>query len=256
MSELAKLDALWKNVSSWLNNCHYGRAENFDPKDVGDLFSRYKSICDDLRSKYPSHFADLPVREVKSSGTSDFEGRGYLKRSQLEVLLWDIEYCFNIQSQLETIDVPSMKVTREGIFFAGQYFDAILRVEEILSNAEREIVIIDGYINRKVLNMLTTKKSHVEAKILTKADQKDFPATKAVAMDFNKQYGGLSIRTSETFHDRFIFFDDSDFYHFGASIKDLGNRGFMFSRIEEPEIVRSLYTKFTQEWNKANIEIP
>lgn len=81
------------------------------------------------------------------------------------------------------------------------------------------------------------------------------PVLKTKAAEFNKQYGGLYIRTSKEFHDRFVIIDNTDFYHFGASIKDLGNKGFMFSRIEEPEIIKNLSSKLSQEWEKAKPEV-
>jgi hypothetical protein len=164
----------------------------------------------------------------------------------------DIDYCLRILSELTTVDIPSMKVTREGVFFSGQYFDAIQRVGELLSNAQQSIIIIDGYIDQKVLDLMTVKKANVDVKILTKDIT---PALRTAAVAFKKQYGGLSIRRSSVFHDRFIIVDDTDFYHFGASIKDLGNRGFMFSRIEEPQIVKSLLANFAQEWGKAQVEL-
>jgi len=164
----------------------------------------------------------------------------------------DIEYCIAILSKMPSIDIPSMKISKEGIFFAGQYFDALSKAEEILSQANQSIWIIDGYISPEVLNLLSSKKSSVEAKILTQ----DVPAVvKTAAVAFNKQYGSLSIRTSQAFHDRFIIIDDAEFYHFGASIKDLGNRGFMFSRIEESQIIDALRTKWTEEWGKATLVI-
>lgn len=82
----------------------------------------------------------------------------------------------------------------------------------------------------------------VEVNILTKNVT---PKLKATALAFNQQYGKLSIQKSNAFHDRYIIIDKSDFYHFGTSIdKHLGNRGFMFSRIEEPEIITNLLQKF------------
>jgi len=33
---------------------------------------------------------------------------------------------------------------------------------------------------------------------------------------FNTQYGGLSVRTSDAFHDRFVVVDSTEFYHLGA----------------------------------------
>ena len=52
-----------------------------------------------------------------------------------------------------------------------------------------------------------------------------------------------------------MIIDDQDCYHFGASIKDLGNKGFMFSRIEEPVVINALHNDLAQEWIKATIII-
>jgi hypothetical protein len=49
--------------------------------------------------------------------------------------------------------------------------------------------------------------------------------------------------------------DSTDYFHFGASVKDLGRKGFMFSRIEEPEIVAALNSKATQVWKSAKVVI-
>ena len=54
---------------------------------------------------------------------------------------------------------------------------------------------------------------------------------------------------------RYLAFYDRDFYHFGASIKDAGKRAFMFSVIEEPDIIASIRAKFEHEWNNAKVEI-
>lgn len=148
--------------------------------------------------------------------------------------------------------VTPTKVTSQGVFFEGQYFDALKLFTEILTKAKKSITILDCYINEEVLNLLTAKKQSVIVNILTK---KVTPALKTAATVFNKQYQNLSIRTSKAFHDRFIIIDNKDFYHFGASFKDLGNRGFMFSRIEEPEVIKALRRKFIQIWKKAKVII-
>jgi len=244
---LSKLMALRNNIAKFIQS---RAARFFDPKHVIDLFYRYLPIRDELLSNYSSLFNDIPKRETPQLGkTSDFEGRGYILRVDLKMLLNDVEYCIDILTNMPSGDTPSMKVSREGIFFAGQYFDALSKAAEILSVANQSIWIIDGYISLDVLNLLAPKKSSVEVKILTK----DVPsAVNTAAVAFNNQYGSLSIRTSQAFHDRFIIIDDAEFYHFGASIKDLGNRGFMFSRIEESQIIDALRTKWTEEWGKAN----
>ena len=165
-----------------------------------------------------------------------------------------------IEGFIEQLDMMRPKVTapgrisveREGVYFSGQQFDAMLRVSKILSGATKSIAIIDGYIGDDVLALLTNKGPSVAVSILTKPLT---PALAALAKAFNLQHGLLSIRSSPAFHDRFIIIDESDFYHFGASIKDLGKRGFMFSRIEETEMIDALRNKFQHEWAIGRVEI-
>ncbi len=171
-----------------------------------------------------------------------------MPRRDLELLLRDISYCIDVLSKVPVVSGSCIKTTREGIFFAGQYFDAMQQISDFFSQAKNDISIIDNYIDENVLNLVTSKKSAVKINILTK---KVSPILRGKALAFNKQYGGLSIRTSDIFHDRFWMIDSTEFYHLGASIKDLGRRGFMFSRIEEPMVKDMLLHAWTQEWQQA-----
>lgn len=247
MIELVKLKALSENVSFFLSKADVNYYESVG---VNDLFSRYKNLKESLKENYPDVFSDIPQRSFYKP--IKHEGRKMYIRNALEVLKNDIAYCIDVLEGMSTVDIPSMTVTREGIFFAGQFFDAIQRVSEILSNAQRSIALIDCYVDQKVLKLLTAKKKSVKVDILTKEVT---PVLRTTALDFNKQYGGLSIRSSLAFHDRFIIIDNSEFYHFGASIKNLGNRGFMFSRIEEPIIINDLRLRYANEWTKAKSEV-
>jgi len=174
-------------------------------------------------------------------------------RGFLSSLMEEVEkHPKDILSTQPTVDIPSMTISREGVFFAGQYFDALQKVREILEHADIQIYIIDGYVSSDVLNLLTRKKSSVIVKILTKSVDS---VLKMEAIAFNKQCGKLAIRTSTAFHDRFIIIDNKDFYHFGASIKDVGKRGFMFSRIEEGSVIKVLQKKLDEEWERATVVI-
>ena len=53
---------------------------------------------------------------------------------------------------------------------------------------------------------------------------------------FNAQYGGLAVRTSAAFHDRFLIIDDKELYLIGASLKDLGKKCFAFTKLDAGEI--------------------
>lgn len=217
----------------------------YDPKGVADLFRRYLRVRDALRADLPALFDDLPVWGSDTSASYSFDDMIRLFR--------DIQYCLTVLSTAASppAAVP-MSVTREGVFLAGQHFDALQRIREIVDTARSSIVIVDGYVDAKVLDLLTAKSPSVTARLLTKGVS---PALSAAASAFNKQYGGLSIRTSNAFHDRFVIVDDQDFYHFGASLKDAGNRGFMFSRIEESHVVGAVRVALAKEWQAATIVV-
>src|SRR2546422_1788369 len=131
-----RLKALRNTLARWLQDSR----PVFDFQSVGDLFSRWGSLHRELRSEYPSLLDDLPFHgmQIETVGRESF-----IRRHFLEAVLRDTEYCLDILSGVTTVDVPSMTVTREGVFFAGQYFDALQRVAEILSQAQKHIAVID-----------------------------------------------------------------------------------------------------------------
>jgi hypothetical protein len=251
-SLVIKLKALQQNLENILKGTtpkdQMMPPKYYDPRYTEDLFSRFYNIRDELIETYHNEFSDFPIRHETSSGTTDFENRGYYTRNQLVQLLNDIIYSLNLLEGLSSIEIPSMKVTKEGVFFAGQYYDAIVYFREIINQSHSEIIIIDGYISDKILDMLTSKRENVVVKILTKQVS---PSLQVYAERFKQQYSGLGIKTSSKFHDRFVIIDDADFYHFGHSIKDLGNRGFMFSKIEEPFVIDKIREKFRETWSSS-----
>lgn len=141
-----------------------------------------------------------------------------------------------------------INITREGIFFKGQQYDAFKVIRDLLDSATNNITIIDGYIDVNLLDMLESREK-IKIKILTHSDRER--AIKNAATKFNQQYHNLELRILDDYHDRFVIIDEKDFYHFGYSIKDLGKKSFMFSLIEEPTIIKAFKTQFSGDWAKA-----
>lgn len=105
---LTKLKALRKLLKSWLQYHH----RYFDPQNTLDIFSRFSKIRNNLKKEYPRLFDDLPIRKIpKPSNTTDFEGRGYIKRDHFEILLRDIDYCLNILSNKPTLSIKSIEIS-------------------------------------------------------------------------------------------------------------------------------------------------
>jgi predicted nucleotide-binding protein len=96
---LAKLGAILKIVQPLIQDV---RARYLDPEVVVQYFESANRQFDSLRLARPDLFGDLPAREVpKSSGTTDFSGRGYIERGPVQQLMRDIEYVFEVRASSE-----------------------------------------------------------------------------------------------------------------------------------------------------------
>lgn len=124
-------------------------------------------------------------------------------------------------------------IPNQDVFFDGQVFDAYELVSKIIRSAKNSIVLIDNYIDESTLTHLSKKTKAVKVLLLTKtvSNQLTLDVKKA-----NEQYGDFEIRVFVNSHDRFIIIDNSDVYHLGASLKDLGKKWFAFSKMDKSSV--------------------
>lgn len=124
-------------------------------------------------------------------------------------------------------------IPNQGVFFDGQVFDAYELASKIIRSAKNSIVLIDNYIDENTLTHLSKKAKSVKVVLLTKtmSNQLTLDVNKA-----NEQYGNFEIRVFANSHDRFIIIDNSDVYHLGASLKDLGKKWFAFSKMDKSSV--------------------
>ena len=116
----------------------------------------------------------------------------------------------------------------EGVFFDGQIFDAYKFVIDLIKSAKQSIILIDNYVDESVLLMLSKRRSGVSATIYT------YKINAQLQLDLEKhndQYPPIDIRTNKNSHDRFLIIDQTEVYHIGASLKDLGKKLFAFSKM-------------------------
>ena len=116
------------------------------------------------------------------------------------------------------------------VFYEGQIYDAYSLLIDIFKEANEEIIIIDNYADKSILDMITNL--NVKITIVTKKFNllKDIDIKK-----YNRQYHNLKVIYSDKFHDRFTIIDRKNLYHSGASYKDLGNKCFAITKIEDKE---------------------
>ena len=120
-------------------------------------------------------------------------------------------------------------VPKQGIFYDGQVYDAYTFVCDLIRKAEKSLVLMDNYIDDSVLTLLSKRAAGVSCAIYTKS------ISKQLALDLqkhNQQYPPISIKRFAESHDRFMIIDESEIYHIGASLKDLGTKWFAFSKLE------------------------
>ena len=124
------------------------------------------------------------------------------------------------------------------IFYEGQIYDAYSLLINIFKEAKKEIIIIDNYADKSILDMITNL--NVKVIIVTKKFNllKDIDIKK-----YNKQYHNLKVIYNDKFHDRFIILDKKVLYHSGASYKDLGNKCFAINKIKDDEYLENILIK-------------
>lgn len=128
-----------------------------------------------------------------------------------------------ILNALETDFIPS-----QGVFFEGQLFDAHVFAINLIKQSNNHLTLIDNYVDENTLLLLNKRKSGVNCTIYTRLN----PTLKRDLEKFNKQYPVINVIENRCSHDRFLIIDSKHLYHIGASIKDLGNKCFAFSRMD------------------------
>ena len=136
--------------------------------------------------------------------------------------------------------IATTKEVKQKIFFNGQIYDAFSLMVELVEKAEKELILIDNYVDINTLNILSKKKDGVNVLIVTSG--KGNLTDKDIAK-FNSQYPKLTVKISKDFHDRFLIIDRRDVYHIGASIKDAGKKSFGITKLEVEELTKSLLAK-------------
>ena len=138
----------------------------------------------------------------------------------------------------ESFDKLNEKEKFNAIFYEGQIYDAYSLLIDIFKGAKEEIIIIDNYADKSILDMITNL--NVKVIIVTRKFNllKDIDIKK-----YNKQYHNLKVIYSDKFHDRFVIIDKKVLYHSGASFKDLGNKCFAINKIEDNEYLKNILKK-------------
>jgi hypothetical protein len=133
-----------------------------------------------------------------------------------------------INQVFKALEDKSIK-PKQGVFFNGQTYDAYAFVSDLIRSADKSLILIDNYIDDTVLTMFAKRKEGVELTILTSSISKQL---KLDVEKHNQQYPVVEVKIFKDTHDRFLIIDETEIYHFGASMKDLAKKWFAFSKLD------------------------
>ena len=140
-----------------------------------------------------------------------------------------IERIFNIEQHqqetdktikviLDRIEDISPKLLPEQVFATGCVWDAWTYISDLVRSARKRIVLIDNFVDDRVLSMFTKRADGVSATIYTRHNEQFLTDLKK----HNTQYPEIEfIQLPHRNHDRFLIIDDK-VYLLGASLKDMG----------------------------------
>ncbi len=148
-------------------------------------------------------------------------------------------------------DAPNIHVNGEigssALITTGTAFD----LASILKSASRELILIDPYLTAaSALQLLTVVPNTTSVKVLTAPKyQKEYVCELSKIHNILPKF---EIRFSETFHDRFIIVNGTEYFHFGHSLKDLGTKKLSrFQKMHKKDETADLLGRFNADWTTA-----
>lgn len=133
-----------------------------------------------------------------------------------------------VEQVLKRMDELAPAITPEQIFATGCVWDAWNYVSQLIRSAEQRIILIDNFVDERVLTLLTKRADGVSATIHSRYTQQ-------FMLDIekhNEQYEPIEfVQIPHKSHDRFLIIDN-DVYLMGASIKDMGTSLCAITKLE------------------------
>lgn len=124
---------------------------------------------------------------------------------------------------------------KEKLFFPGEVYDAYSNICDILNEVSEELIIIDAYVDKTLLDYI----KDINAKIIIITSNKS--RIKDIEIDkFNKQYNKLEVIYNNAFHDRYFIIDKKSVFHVGASLNHIGEKIFSINKLNDKFVKENL----------------
>ena len=147
-----------------------------------------------------------------------FQRLDRVELQQLESKQWMQTTNNKINDILNKIEAKSPKLLPEQVFPTGCIWDAWTYVSDLVRTAKDRIILIDNFVDDRVISLLTKRSDGVLATIHTRYNEQFLTDLKKHNIQYPEiEYKQLSNRN----HDRFLIIDEQ-VYLLGASLKDIG----------------------------------
>lgn len=170
-------------------------------------------------------------RQWANAVLKDYLLRGYAVHQQVMALqqinlridaqndrLTRIEDTIEQQQQQLDFVVRANEKPEELLIPTGCVWDAYMFVCDLIRSARKQLVLIDNFVDDRVLTMLDKRNAGVAATVYTRY-------TKQITLDFekhNRQYAPIEyVQMPHAVHDRYLIVD-YDVWLLGTSVKDMG----------------------------------
>ena len=184
--------------------------------------------------------AEVSIRIIRTFiALKKYVSSNFLEQNHFKELLLEDHNRINIlESSFRKFEE---KRQDNAIFFNGQIYDAYSKICEIFKDASEELIIIDGYADNTILNVIKNLKANVVIVMSDKA-----PLSRQDLIKYRKQYNNLKIIRNNTFHDRYFILDNEIVYHCGASVNYAGHKTFSITKLNDEGVVDLLKRKISE----------
>ena len=136
----------------------------------------------------------------------------------------------NVIQKVDTLELRldnliSIDIFKDKVFYGGELYEGYAFIKNLFNKAEQRIIIIDGYLDYSVLEMMSDVNVDITIYIASHT-----PITNKEISLFQTNHSLNVIRTNN-YHDRFIIIDD-ELYSVGSSIKDIGKKISHISKLD------------------------
>ena len=129
-------------------------------------------------------------------------------------------------------------IIKKCIVYKGEIYDAHSILLDILNLTKREIIIIDNYVSKELLDIL----KDINKKVIIISSNPDY----VLINKYLKQYHNITFIKNDSYHDRFIIIDRKRLFHCGASFKDLGKRCFAITEFKDTFLFEEFLAKLIE----------